>query len=315
MRILFFGRGLISTQYAWAFEQAGHAVEFYVRKGRKETFGSRIELEMWDARKGKKRIKESWNVKLHEEILPNYDLIIVSVNTEQLPEAAKFLSTAAGNTPVLIFNNIWQDLKSSIAPLSMNNVVFGFPGAGGGIADNRLRGGFLKMIFLEKPRAGTEPINQLVKECFESAHFKISWIKDMQNWLWNHFAMNAAMETEVLKRGSFPALMNHRESFANVGLNMREIIPVLKARGAKPDAISLLLTKIPPALLGALFNKVIFAKGSLPRLFMEYNNSKAGFAVLEVVREARKAGIPLPRLTRAFENTEYHKAIETPLLP
>ncbi|ANY65647.1 ketopantoate reductase [Paenibacillus sp. BIHB 4019] len=310
MRILFFGRGVISTQYAWAFEQAGHTVEFYVRKGRKETFGRSIELEMWDARRGKKLIKESWNVKLHEEMLPNYDLIIVSVNTEQLPEAAQFLSTAAGNTPVLIFNNVWQDLKSSIAPLSMNNVVFGFPGAGGGIADNRLRGGFLKMIFLEKPRAGTEPINNKVKELFESAHFKISWVKDMQNWLWNHFAMNAAMESEVLRRGSFPALMNHSDSFANVGKNMREIMPVLKARGAKMDTISLLLTKIPPVLLGMLFNKVIFAKRSLPRLFVEYNNSKAGFAVIEVVREAKKLGISLPRLTVAFENTEQHKAIE-----
>ncbi|GAA0136939.1 2-dehydropantoate 2-reductase N-terminal domain-containing protein [Paenibacillus sp. YSY-4.3] len=310
MRILFFGRGVISTQYAWAFKKAGHTVEFYVRKGRKETFGSHIELELWDARKGKQLIKESWNVKLHEEISPNYDLIIASVNTEQLPKAAELLSTAAGNTPILIFNNVWQDLKSSISPLSMNNVVFGFPGAGGGIADNKLRGGFLKMVFLEKPRVGTEQINNKVKELFESAHFKISWIKDMQNWLWNHFAVNAAMEAEVLKRGSFPALMNHSDSFANVGKNMREMIPVLKARGAKIDAISLLLTKIPPALLGTLFNKVIFAKDSLPRLFIEYNNSKAGFAVLEVVREAKKLGIPLPRLTVAFENNEQHKAIE-----
>ncbi len=306
MRILFFGRGLISTQYAWAFEKAGHTVEFYVRKGRKETFGSHIELEMWDARRGKQLIKESWNVKLHEELNPNYDLIIASVNTEQLPGAAQLLSTAAGNTPILIFNNVWQDLKSSISPLSMNNVVFGFPGAGGGIADNKLRGGFLKMVFLEKPRAGTEQINNKVKELFENAHFKISWIKDMQNWLWNHFAVNAAMEAEVLKRGSFPAIMNHSDSFANVGKNMREMIPVLKARGAKMDAISLMLTKIPPALLGTLFNKLIFAKGSLPRLFMEYNNSKAGFAVLEVVREAKKLGIPLPRLTATFENTKQH---------
>jgi 2-dehydropantoate 2-reductase len=68
------------------------------------------------------------------------------------------------------------------------------------------------------------------------------------------------------------------------------------------DAITLLLTKIPPALLGTLFNKVIFAKGSLPRLFIEYNNSKPSFAVLEVVREAQKLGIPLPRLTSALEN-------------
>ncbi|MFS0726366.1 ketopantoate reductase family protein [Paenibacillus sp. 1P07SE] len=296
MKILFFGRGVISTQYAWAFEQAGHTVEFYVRKGRKKTFGSSIQLEMWDARRGKQLIQENWNVKLHEEISPGYDLIIVSVNTEQLPEAARFLSTVAGTTPVLIFNNIWQDLKSAISPLSMNQVVFGFPAAGGGIADKKLRGGFLKMVFLEKPRTGTEQINNKIKELFESAHFKISWIKDMQNWLWIHFAMNAAMETEVLKRGSFSALLNHSDSFANVGKHMREMTPVLKARGAKSDMILLLLTKIPPVLLGPLFTKVIMAKGSLPRLFIEYNNSKEGFAVAEVVREAKKLGIPLPRL-------------------
>ncbi|WP_434752937.1 ketopantoate reductase family protein [Paenibacillus amylolyticus] len=300
MRILFFGRGVISTQYAWAFEKAGHTVEFYVRKGRKETFGSHIELEMWDARRGKQLIQENWNVNLHEEIRANYDLIIVSVTTEQLPKAAQFLSTVAGNTPVLIFNNIWQDLKSSISPLSMNNVAFGFPEAGGGIADNRLRGGFLKRLFLEKPRAGTEHINNKVKELFESANLKISWIKDMQNWLWNHFAMNAAVEAEVLRLGSFPALLNHKDSFANVGKNMREIAPVLNARGAKIDMISLLLTKIPPPLLSMLFNKVIFAKGSLPRLFIEYNNTKAGFSVLEVVKDAKKWGIPLPRLTAAL---------------
>ncbi|MEK4008981.1 ketopantoate reductase family protein [Paenibacillus sp. FSL H3-0333] len=307
MRILFFGRGVISTQYAWAFEQAGHTVEFYVRQGRKETFGSSIGLEMWDARKGKQLIKEHWNVKLHEEIRPDYDLIIVSVNTEQLPAAAQLLSTTAGNTPVLIFNNLWQDLKSSISPLSMNNVVFGFPGGGGGIEDNRLRGGFLKMLFLEQPRVGTETINNKVKELLESAHFKIRWIKDMQNWLWNHFAMNAAMETEVLRRGSFPAILDHSDSFANVGRNMREIIPVIKARGGKADATSLLLTKIPPVLLGTLFNKLVFAKGSLPRLFMEYNNSKAGFAIHEVVREAKKLGIALPRLAAALENSGQHK--------
>ena len=33
MRILFFGRGVIGTQYAWAYENAGHTVEIYVRDG------------------------------------------------------------------------------------------------------------------------------------------------------------------------------------------------------------------------------------------------------------------------------------------
>ncbi|QLG36919.1 hypothetical protein HW560_01320 [Paenibacillus sp. E222] len=70
--------------------------------------------------------------------------------------------------------------------------------------------------------------------------------------------------------------------------------------------ISHLLTEIPPVLLGTRFNKVIFSKDSLPRIFMEYNNSKPGFAIFEVVREAKKSGIPLPRLTTALDNIEQH---------
>jgi hypothetical protein len=39
-----FGRGVISTHYAWAFEKAGHTVEFFVRKGRKTEFGPTVSL-------------------------------------------------------------------------------------------------------------------------------------------------------------------------------------------------------------------------------------------------------------------------------
>jgi 2-dehydropantoate 2-reductase len=48
MKILFFGRGVIGTQYAWAFGKAGHTVEFYVREGRKTQYGSYVNLEQWD---------------------------------------------------------------------------------------------------------------------------------------------------------------------------------------------------------------------------------------------------------------------------
>ncbi len=54
MKILFFGRGVIGTHYAWAFQNAGHTVEFYVREGRKAQYGSYVNLELWDARQHKK---------------------------------------------------------------------------------------------------------------------------------------------------------------------------------------------------------------------------------------------------------------------
>lgn len=51
MKILTFGRGGISTQYAWTFEKAGHTIEFYVRPGRKAEYGPTVFLNIYDARK------------------------------------------------------------------------------------------------------------------------------------------------------------------------------------------------------------------------------------------------------------------------
>jgi hypothetical protein len=81
MKILMFGRGVISTQYAWAFEKAGHTVDFYVRPGRKAELGNSISLNIADARKNIRGniVQQNWEVNLIED-LPlnhNYDLIFV----------------------------------------------------------------------------------------------------------------------------------------------------------------------------------------------------------------------------------------------
>lgn len=107
MKILIFGRGAIGTQYAWAFEKAGHTVEFYVREGRKVEYGSYVNLEMWDMRKRKRDrlTKEKWQIVTHEEIERNhdYDLIFMSVNPEQVSGATEYLASRVGNATVLFF--------------------------------------------------------------------------------------------------------------------------------------------------------------------------------------------------------------------
>ena len=299
MKILFVGRGTIATQYAWAMEKSGHCVEFFVRKGRKEVYGDSIGLEIWDARKKRKLVKENWNVKFVDEISAehDYDVIFVSVNTWQIKSVTDYFTERVGNASVLFFNNIWQDLQSTAEPIPMNQVIFGFPGAGGGYEGNRLRGGFLKNIFLESPRSGTEQRHKEILELFQSGGFKVSLLKDIQSWLWNHFAVNAAMEIELLRGGdmSFSEMMQDSQALKNIGLNLREIVPVLKAKGSKMDGITFVFAYLPSNFVGFLLHKVIFAPNSLPRLFMEYSNNKAG-AVEQIAIEAKKLKVSVPRL-------------------
>ena len=44
MKILMFGRGVISTLYGWALDKAGNDVDFYVRPGRAVDFGQSVEI-------------------------------------------------------------------------------------------------------------------------------------------------------------------------------------------------------------------------------------------------------------------------------
>src|SRR5690554_3903541 len=100
MKVLMFGRGVISTQYAWALEKAGHIVEFYVREGSKAKYGESVSLNIYDARKSLRGvlINENWSIKIKEDLSTehDYDLIILSVQHYQFESAVSFLANKIG---------------------------------------------------------------------------------------------------------------------------------------------------------------------------------------------------------------------------
>jgi 2-dehydropantoate 2-reductase len=300
MKILFIGRGTIGTQYAWAFENAGHTVEFYVRKGRKEQYGSHINLEVLDARRSKKDrlVKEKWPIVVHEEIKENhdYDLIFMSVNPEQVSSVVKYIAPRVGNATVLFFNNFWQDPKLAVQPIPISQIVCGFPGAGGGFEGNTLYGGLYKTVQFGTFEAEPTKRDSEVRKLFVGAGFKIMVQKDLQSWLWNHFALNAAMEVEVLKSGSFKNVVSSPEALVGIGLNMKEIIPVLKAKGSKLDGMTKVMSGLPPRVVGFLMSKVVFSPKSMAYALVAHIHTKVGYAVQEVISDARKYAIKAPRL-------------------
>ena len=300
MKILFIGRGVIGTQYAWAFENAGHTVEFYVREGRKAQYGSHVNLEIWDARRSKKDrlVKEKWSIVTHDEIKENhdYDLIFMSVNPEQVSSVVKYLAPRVGNATVLFFNNFWQDPQSAVQPIPPSQIVYGFPGAGGGFEGNTLYGGLYKTVQFGTFESEPTKRDLEVRKLFVGAGFKITVQKDPQSWLWNHFALNAAMEVEVLKSGSFEKVISSPEALVGIGRNMREIIPVLKAKGSKLDVMTKVMSGLSPRVVGFLMSNVVFSPKSMTYALVAHNHYKVGYAVQEVISEARKHGIKVQRL-------------------
>jgi 2-dehydropantoate 2-reductase len=305
MKILIWGRGAVGTQYAWAFENAGHDVEFYVREGRKIQYGTYVNMEILDARRGKKnrQVREKWSVKTYDHIEENhdYDLIFVSVNPEQVEGAVKCLSPKAGNATVLFIGNYWGDIRESIHPLPLDQVIWGFPGCGGGFEGNTFYGGLYRTVHLGI--SGTKPTERDLglHKLFAGAGFKVMIHKDFQSWLRNHFAANVAMEAEAIKSGGFGKAVSLYEACIGIAHNTREIIPVLKAKGAKIYASTGMLGYLPPSVVGFLMNRIVFSPKGMPYALMQHNHYEAGAAVREIISEAKKHGIKTPRLQAAAE--------------
>lgn len=303
MKILMFGRGVISTQYGWAFEKAGHEVEFYVRPGRIAELGSTVSLNMYDARKSirGKLIQEVWSIKMIEDFNANhdYDLIFVSVQHYHFTKVAEFLNGKIGKATVLIFNNFWEEPLEQVVNLPAEQLVWGFPQAGGGF-DNKgvLNGTILASITIGT--FGTELSERAVAvmDLFKSAGIKSKVTKDFRSWLFGHFVMNAAMHIEIMKAGlSMLEAFQSTKHWKNVIANAKELIPLLKARNvdlkASPD---LKMFSVPPRVMSFGMKLVVRYLPPLKQVLTGHSNQEEiDSYARDVMDMAEKMKINLPR--------------------
>lgn len=236
MRILMFGRGVIAVAYGWALERAGHEVEFYVRPGRAAQYGPAVDLDLLDARRQVRgrRVVEQWPVRYRESLEPDhdFDLIVVSVQHYGLPEAVSFLAPRVGRATVLVFNNLWVEPAVAVEALPADQVVWGFPGAGGGFGDDGvLRGALLPVVFFGTLGGPPSERDRAVRAVFRGAGFRLRETDDFRGWLFLHFLQNAGLHTQSLRLGSLAALAGRRRA-------VREAIlaTVSSCRSPKPAA-------------------------------------------------------------------------------
>jgi 2-dehydropantoate 2-reductase len=304
MKILMFGRGVISTQYAWAFEKAGHTVEFYVKKGRIAEYGETVSLNIYDARKKLKGVlvNENWKIKLREDLNAHhdYDLIIVSVQHYHFKNAVDFLSDKIGNATVLVFNNIWDEPKESVSKLPANQLVWGFPGAGGGFDEKGVLNGTLwGAVSISTFSKEYTQRDMEVTSLFKSSGFKITEIKDFRSWLFSHFVFNAAMHLENMKYNGMAPLADLQSAkfWRNVISNGKELLPLLKARNVDLKAgTDLKLLNLPPVIVGILMRFVIRFLPSIKQVLTGHSNyCELKSYCKDVVLKAEELKINLPR--------------------
>ena len=134
MRTLIYGAGPLGSLYAHRLIQAGKDVTILARGQRYDRIqanGLVLVDEMIGA-------KEDSSAQVVDELRPedDYDLVIVIIRKNKLSPVFKILAANARVKSILFMGNNALGFKSYLDALPEAKVLFGFPGAGGGVNEH-----------------------------------------------------------------------------------------------------------------------------------------------------------------------------------
>jgi 2-dehydropantoate 2-reductase len=308
MRILMLGRGVIAAIYGQALQEAGHHVEFLVRPGRAAEYGDEVRTLVVDARRSPlgRRVHGSFRTRLRETLDPadRFDLVVVSVGHHRLGEAAAYLAPRIGAATVLVLGNVWDEPLAAITPLPADQVVFGFPQAGGGFGpDGVLHGALFRSIVLDAAADAASPRGRLVRAAFRQARIGTREEGDMRGWLLVHFAADAGMFTQARTSGGLARMVGDRRALREALLTGRELIPLLEARGVdlrrhRAGTLPWRLPGLSAAVMAAATVLLPIARVSLAA-HTDPDAAEHRAVLDDALRTARQLDVPTPRLARA----------------
>lgn len=310
MRILLLGRGVIATLYARVLHAAGHDVEFLVRPGRAAQLGDQVRLDWIDGRRRPfgRRVRETFPTRLRESLDPadRYDLVVLSVGHHQLPQAAATVAPHVGTATVLVLGNVWDEPAAAVAPIPAEQVVLGFPQAGGGFgAGGVLSGALLPGVVVGTTATPATRREQQVVTVMQQAGLTVRREPDMRGWLWLHVAADAGMFAQALRSGSLAQMVGDRRALRDAFLAARELLPVLEARGVdlRRHRLATLPLRRPSLVAAATAAATVLlpiARRSL-EAHTDPHAAEARSVLDDTLREARRLGIPTPRLEQALD--------------
>ena len=308
MRILMLGRGVIATVYGQAFQRAGHDVVHHVRPQRLAEYREPVSMDLIDGRLGPlgRRTQRDYAPRLQSSTAPDdrFDLVVISVGHHQLRDASAALAPHIGDATVVVLGNVWDELDAAVTPIPADQVVFGFPGAGGGFrTDGSLHGAVLRSVTLGT--SGTAPPRraQEARAVFHQAGFTVRDEPDIRGWLFLHVVLDAGMFAQAVERGGLARMIGDRRALSGAFRTSRELLPVLEARGV--DLTRHRTASTPARFPGATGAALALATVVAPiaRASLAAHDDPQGAepraVLLDLARTARSLGIATPRLDHA----------------
>jgi 2-dehydropantoate 2-reductase len=140
------------------------------------------------------------------------------------------------------------------------------------------------------------------RKLFRDCGFKISEKANFRDWLWIHFATNAGVMSQAVHAGSMESVMGSFSEAREAALTLREILPVLRARGLnlQQNSMELAPFRIPSYLFaGGMVAAFFFSRPFQAVVGGGDHKEEMRRTVMSVLQEAAELGIETPRLRRA----------------
>ena len=194
MRTLFFGAGPLGSVYAHLLHKKGGDVTVLAR-GKRYDWLKENGLVLLNEMTGQ---EDSSRVNVVNELKPEdeYDLAIVLIRKNKLLPVFDILAASPGVKNVLFMGNNSLGFDEYVKCLPVERVLFGFPGAGGGIreqvvhyADREKPKGTRKAVTIGEIDGRNKERTLAVKSLFESAEVPVNLTPEIDGWLKYHVAL------------------------------------------------------------------------------------------------------------------------------
>jgi len=194
MKTLFFGAGPLGSVYAHLLHEAGVNVTVLARGERHDWIrenGLVVQNEL-TGQQGRSRVGVVNELKPNDE----YDLAIVLIRRNKLAPVFKVLAARPGVKNILFMGNNTLGFDEYVKHLPAEKMLFGFPGAGGGIreqvvhyADREKPKGKRRAVTIGEIDGVVRDRTLAIKSLFESASVPVDLTPDIDGWLKYHVAL------------------------------------------------------------------------------------------------------------------------------
>jgi 2-dehydropantoate 2-reductase len=204
MKTLFFGAGPLGSVYAHLLHKSGADVTVLTR-GERYDYIKENGLVLLNEITGQ---KDSSLVKVANRLKPEdeYDLVIVLIRKNKLLPVFEILAASSGIKNILFMGNNALGFNEYVKHLPAEKVLFGFPGAGGGVheqvvhyADREKPKGKRRAVTIGEIDGRNRERTLAIKSMFKSAGVPVDLTPDINGWLKYHVAMVSPLVCALYK--------------------------------------------------------------------------------------------------------------------